>query len=276
MSFAAFFNRSLLGALLTSLLMLPAIAAIPAESQQLVLVLSSDWKAVPATLYRFERTGTAAPWQAVGAPLPAVFGKNGLGWGRGLFAAADTNGDFRREGDKRAPAGIFSLGTAFGLATPAQAAAWLGQNQWPYLHLSPSIRCIGDSHSSHYNELVDTTRVPRDWLRDEANENMRLDAIRDEGAYRWGVFVNHNHPSNPPGMQRDRISGSCIFVHIWKNAQTGTSGCTGLAKESLLTLLRWLRSDSHPVLVQLPVSEYRRLQIPWELPQVPVEPASEP
>ncbi|MGV3525151.1 MAG: L,D-transpeptidase family protein [Candidatus Sericytochromatia bacterium] len=269
MLFAAFFNKCLLACGLAALLMLPATAAIPPESKQLVLVVSSHWKAVPATLYRFERAGADTPWQPVGTPLPAVLGKNGLGWGRGLFDAADTNGDFRREGDKRAPAGMFSLGTAFGLATPAQAQAWLGSLQLPYLHLSPTIRCIGDSQSSRYNELVDIASVPRDWQDDGANENMRLDAIRDEGAYRWGIFVNHNHPSNPPGMQRDRISGSCIFVHIWKDAQTGTSGCTGLSKASLLTLLRWLRADRHPILVQLPDSEYQRLLAGWQLPNLP-------
>lgn len=263
------FPKILTGLLLSTLWASPSTAAVPPQSQQLVLVVSSDWKAVPATLYRFARSGTDAPWESVGTPLPAVLGKNGLGWGRGLFDAADTNGDFRREGDKRAPAGIFSLGTAFGLATPAQAQAWLGSLQLPYLHLSPSIRCIGDNSSSRYNELVDIATVPRDWQRDSANENMRVDAIRDEGAYRWGVFVNHNHPDNPPGMQRDRISGSCIFVHIWKDAQTGTSGCTGLAKDSLLTLLRWLRADRHPVLVQLPASEYQRLQAAWQLPALP-------
>lgn len=238
-------------------------AQIPERTQQLIVVRTADWTAIPATLERFERNAPDQPWRSLGV-VPAVVGKKGMGWGRGLVMPPEGgNADFRQEGDKRAPAGMFALGTAFGLMEAAQAAKTL---KWPYLHLSDSIRCIGDNTSQAYNSLVDVRTVQRDWQRDQANEYMRMDAIRDEGAYRWGVFVNHNVDSNPPGLQRDRKSGSCIFLHLWKGPGIGTSGCTAMSQPHMLAILRWLDPVKQPVLVQLPESEYQQLKTPWLLP----------
>lgn len=242
--------------------------SLPADSQQMLLVLTPDWQAVEGKLWRFERQHDQ--WLPVGSPVPIVVGKNGMGWGRGLFEAADTNGDFRKEGDKRAPAGIFSLGTVFGLASPTQAVREL-KLKMPYLELTEHIQCIGDRHSQHYNSLQDIRKVPADW-KTSANEQMRQIAIHDEGAYRWGVFIRHNMPENPTG--RDQVSGSCIFLHIWKNQHTGTSGCTGMASPQLVSLLQWLDQSKKPLLVQLPLAEYQRLQAKWGLPAV-TTPASE-
>lgn len=235
------------------------------NAQQLLLIVAPQWTSVSAQLQRYQRVDAHSRWEPVGTPMPVVLGRKGLGWGRGLFAASDTNGDARHEGDERSPAGIFALGTAFGLDSPAQAQAELGLKM-PYLPLSDSIRCIGDAQSQHYNELVDITQVARDWPHPNANEDMRRDAIRDEGAYHWGIFVKHNVPDNPPGMQRDRVSGSCIFMHIWKGPGIGTSGCTAMARSNLETLLRWLDAAQHPLLVQLSRADYRRLQRRWQLP----------
>jgi len=236
---------------------LPA-SPIPTESRQMIRVISADWSAVPASLQRYERSSATAPWQAVGPDIPTVLGKKGLGWGRGLHNPADAlNGDFRKEGDKRAPAGVFSLGTVFGLASPQAVAPWL---KMPYLTLTDSMRCIGANESSLYNQIVDSKKVKKDWKDDSDNEYMRLDAIRDEGAYRWGIFVNHNTPHT------DRVSGSCIFIHLWKGDGSGTSGCTAMAKEQIEILLTWLDQAKHPVLVQLPQAEYIRLKQAWELP----------
>lgn len=238
-------------------------AQVPEGAQQLIVVRTADWQAIPATLERFERTPDQS-WRSLGAPIPAVVGKKGLGWGRGLVMPPQgEKADFRQEGDKRAPAGIFALGTAFGLMDAAQAAKTV---TWPYLHLSDSIRCVGDNTSAAYNSLVDLRTVKRDWQRDQANEYMRLDAIRDEGAYRWGVFVNHNVDTNPPGLQRDRKAGSCIFLHLWKGPGIGTSGCTAMSQPNMLAVLRWLDPAKQPVLVQLPEAEYQQLRQAWLLP----------
>jgi D-alanyl-D-alanine dipeptidase len=146
---------------------------------------------------------------------------------------------------------------SLGWPPPKEVAPWL---KMPYLTLTDSMRCIGANESSLYNQIVDSKKVKKDWKDDSDNEYMRLDAIRDEGAYRWGIFVNHNTPDT------DRVSGSCIFIHLWKGDGTGTSGCTAMDKDQIEILLTWLDQAKHPVLVQLPQAEYVRLKQAWELP----------
>lgn len=239
--------------------------AIPTASRQLMLVLSDNWQAVQAKIHLFERSDATSKWHSSQPVIQAVLGKKGMGWGRGLHRHEDTNGDYRVEFDKRSPAGIFTLGTAFGLATPTQAKSWLGALKMPYLELTEPIRCVGDHDSSHYNELVDITRTKSDW-RDEPNENMREIALADEMAYQWGVFINHN--INSAQQKKDSVSGSCIFLHIWKEPTLGTAGCTAMTREDMVRIIRWLDQSKTPILVQLPRSEYERLKELWQLPQI--------
>ena len=51
---------------------------------------------------------------AVGEPTPVTIGRAGSAWGLGLHPAQ--RGPQKREGDGRAPAGVFRIGTAFGYA----------------------------------------------------------------------------------------------------------------------------------------------------------------
>ncbi|PIQ23680.1 hypothetical protein COW36_20065 [bacterium (Candidatus Blackallbacteria) CG17_big_fil_post_rev_8_21_14_2_50_48_46] len=230
---------------------------IPPQSQQMLRVISADWNAVPAKLQRFERPNSETAWQAVGSAMPVVVGKKGMGWGQGLHSKALAAPEaFRKEGDKRAPAGVFRLGTVFGLARPETVKPWL---KMPYLLLQDETRCIGARESVYYNQIVEQNQVKRDWKHDGDNENMKLDALRDEGAYRWGLFVEHNTPP-------DRVSGSCIFVHLWKGDGSGTSGCTALSKQNIEILLHWLDQSKNPILVQMPEAEYQALKAAWLLP----------
>lgn len=240
-------------------------SGIPAHSRQMLMVLTENWKAVPAKIQRYERSGVNQPWTPVGQQIQAVVGRNGMGWGRGLHRHEDTNGDYRVEFDKRAPAGIFSLGEVFGIATETQARSWLGSLKMPYTPITTSMRCIGDHNSSHYNEIVDINKTQSDW-RDDDNENMHQIAITDEKAYQWGVFINHNVNANP--QPRDNKSGSCIFLHIWKTPDTGTAGCTAMTRENMVSIIRWLDAERQPVLVQLPQAEYQRLKSNWALPEM--------
>jgi D-alanyl-D-alanine dipeptidase len=85
--------------------------------------------------------------------------------------------------------------------------------------------------------------------------------MRDVGdPYRLGIVVEHNTDPREPG------GGSCIFMHIWKGADTGTSGCTAMTIANIQALLAWLNPDDEPVLVQLPEAEYERLKKNWQLP----------
>lgn len=243
----------------------PVAPPIPNDSTQLLLVLTDGWQAIPAKLYRFDREDATGSWRPAGAPIQAVVGKKGMGWGRGLHSASDTNGDYRVEFDKRAPAGIFELGPVFGLHPEAQARKELGELAMPYTELKPGMFCIGDHASSHYNQIVDVAKTPKDWI-DDRNEDMHKIAVNDEQAYLWGVFIRHN--SDGPSTRRDRISGSCIFLHIWAGAGQGTAGCTAMARADMVSVIQWLNQAQRPILVQLPKSEYLRLKTAWGLPEV--------
>jgi len=218
-----------------------------AGSRQVVLVTTPGWDSVRGTLRRFERRGAGAGWTQVGGDFEVVVGRSGLGWGAGL-AETKGEGPSKREGDGRAPAGVFALTRAFGFAG-ATDAAWL---RMPYTSLTGGVECVDDTASDFYNRVVDRADVgAADW-----NSSERM---REVEGYRWGVAVAHN-ASAVPGR------GSCIFLHVWSGPQKGTAGCTAMEQSNLETLLRWLDAKKRPLLVQLPESEYARLRPVWKLP----------
>jgi len=55
--------------------------------------------------------------------------------------------------------------------------------------------------------------------------------------YKWGVMVRYNGDALAG-------AGSCIFLHIWRNPESPTEGCTAMAEEDLLAILGWLEQGS--------------------------------
>lgn len=212
---------------------------------QLVLVVGDGWNGSSATLVRYVRTESG--WKGVGDPVPVVLGRNGLGWGRGLHEPSAT-GPQKREGDGRAPAGLFRITSLFGVA-----AAKPAEFHMFYQPLSAGVECVDDTGSRFYNRTVNAADVEVDW---RSSEKMS----RVLPFYRWGANVAHNTSPAVPG------GGSCIFLHIWGGPAVPTSGCTAMAEEQLLDLLRWLDEAKNPMLAQLPREEYPRLRAEWGLP----------
>jgi D-alanyl-D-alanine dipeptidase len=204
---------------------------------------------VNAVLQRYERAGAGQPWRPVGSAIRAAVGRTGVAWGDGLHPGGGA-GPRKREGDGKAPAGIFALSSAFGYAG-ANEAAWV---RMPYVQVDASIECVDDSRSRYYNRRVDRDTIAQpDWT---SHEEMR----RPDPLYRWGVWVDHN--SNPPRP----MGGSCIFLHVWGGPGVATSGCTAMGEEDLRAVLAWLDRRARPVLVQLPRAEYASLRAAWDLP----------
>jgi L,D-peptidoglycan transpeptidase YkuD (ErfK/YbiS/YcfS/YnhG family) len=223
-----------------------------ANCNQLVVVVTKEWDAVPGKMFLFERSGGDRPWHPRVKGFTVVVGRNGLGWGRGLNPSADLPGPVKHEGDGKSPAGIFRLSSAFGLAEPAK----MKSVRLPYAQLTASFECVDDVKSTNYNLIVDRAKTAApDW---NGSEKMR--AVGEQ--YRLGVVVDHN--ADP----RENGGGSCIFLHIWKSAKTGTSGCTAMTRGKIESLLAWLDPSAHPALVQLPETEYKQLQTAWSLPQL--------
>jgi hypothetical protein len=252
--------KIILSCLIASLLPTLARAKEPhafSSSTQMIVVTTDSWDSPQGTLRRYERERPGNPWKAIGQPITVMVGKNGLGWGAGLLKppARDAhdpmdNDPVKKEGDGKAPAGVFHLSKAFGYA-PQEQAAW----KMPYISLTPSMECVDDEKSKFYNTLVDTATVSPDWGSHE-NENMR----RSDDLYRWGILVDHN--ANPPVPG----GGSCIFMHIWRGPTQPTVGCTAMPQADMETLLGWLDPARKPLLVQVPAEQYRRMQHRWNLP----------
>lgn len=223
-----------------------------AASRQLLVVKAPAWESGRAELQRFARPSLAADWQAVGERIPVSLGKSGLGWGRGCHRAVGAAGPVKREGDGRAPAGIFAITELFGYA--GQDSPFARAARLPYRCATRDLKCIDDPLSRHYNRLVDLGEpIDRDWVSHE-------EMLRDDERYAVGAVIAHNSRRPVAG------AGSCIFLHVWQSAGLPTAGCTAASLADISEICRWLDGDASPLLVQLPQSEYRRFRARWALP----------
>lgn len=227
------------------------------SSTEIVVVTTSDWNSVDGMLQRYQRSHPGKKWVAVGGPFAVVVGKNGLGWGSGLVPTdahgiRDSGDPVKKEGDSKAPAGVFLLSESFGYAPEAEAGA-----KMPYLPLTAAVECVDDITSQFYNRVLDDRSVKPDW---NSSEHMR----RPDDLYRWGIVVDHN--SDPPLAG----AGSCIFLHIWRGPGQGTVGCTAMPQEQMEAMLKWLDPARKPLLVQMPLRQYKKAHEKWGLPAIHV------
>lgn len=238
-------------ALLAPLAPPPPLSPLITGARQMVLVITPGWNNVRGELRRFDRASSSEPWRAAGDSISIVVGKNGIAWDP--LADPIVPGPIKTEGDGRSPAGVFSLGSAFGYA-PSAEAGWL---KLPYLHVTEGVECVDDASSSVYNQIVNRRTVASpDWKSAEK--------MREVGeAYRWGVVVNYNTPAVS-------TRGSCIFLHSANLASggsdQGTAGCTAMAQTDLHGLMAWIDPKVSPVLVQLPRVAYEKVKADWPLP----------
>ena len=223
------------------------------DAGQLVLVTTADWDATAGELRRYERT--RAGWRQVGDAAQITVGRAGSAWGIGLHPAPGDGGPVKREGDGKAPAGVFAIGTAFGYATSAHTGLHyqgMGRNDW----------CIDVPSSPLYNRIVDRSVAKAPGL-DQSTEPMRLDLHNNgDQRYREGFVIEHNVDGKVAS------GGSCIFAHLWGQPGQATAGCTAMAPGTMQATLAWLDRDRKPVFVLLPRVQYRALQQSWDLPAI--------
>lgn len=219
------------------------------HATQLALVTTADWNASAGQLRLYARG--AGGWQAEGEAMAVSIGRNGAAWGIGLHPA-QAGGPVKREGDGRAPAGVFAIGHAFGYAAHADTAL-------PYAQMQATSWCMDVPDSPLYNRIVDA-RAVGDAAVQGSSEPMRLDLHnRGDQRYRSGLVIEHNRDGR-------KGAGSCIFAHLWKAPGEATAGCTAMADGSMRRLHAWLRPAAQPIFVLLPQAEYDRLKKAWNLP----------
>lgn len=224
--------------------------ALLASSLQSIVVTTKNWLAIQGEARLFERQNINSVWQAIGKSFPVVVGKNGIVWSADVaYLLKNETREFKTEGDGKSPAGIFALTSAFGTAGKTDKI------KLPFTELIEATECVDDVKSSHYNSIVDRNQVGNfDW---KSSEKM----LAVGAQYDLGVFVEHN-------QEKQKGAGSCIFLHIWKDSDTGTAGCTAMARENMETILYWLDAKKNPVLIQLPIEDYKKFQITWKLPKL--------
>lgn len=227
---------------------IPPVKTPFAASLQAVVVMTKDWTATQGLARTFERSSPRSKWKPVGSEFPIVIGRSGLAWSPD--SASENSAVFKKEGDGKSPAGLFPLTFAFG--SEANGA----KLKLPYTEIVEFTECVDDAASFHYNTVVGRQQVGIfDWKSSE-----KMIEIKPE--YDMGVFVAYN---SYPVV---RGNGSCIFLHIWKDAGSPTSGCTAMEQENLAKITRWLDPKKTPYLIQLPENAYSKYQKSWKLPKL--------
>jgi L,D-peptidoglycan transpeptidase YkuD (ErfK/YbiS/YcfS/YnhG family) len=221
-------------------------AEVGRDVRQLIVAVADNWDSRSGKLQRFERDGRG--WRAVAPPVPALFGRHGLAWGRGVLGTSEP-GLRKTERDGRAPAGVFAIGKIYTYDAALPSGA-----DYPFHTVGKGDAWVDDPKSPNYNRhvVIDPANPPP-WFD---KQKMR----HGDFAYRWLVEVRHNSDPPVPG------AGSAIFFHIRRGPQRPSSGCTTMAESELVNLIRWLRADRNPHYALLPLAEYRAKWKSWGLP----------
>ena len=212
--------------LLAILITVASYAQIP-NTKQLIVVTTKNWSTSSGILQRYENEGDH--WHKVGKEVNIKLGRNGLGWGIGLHSIPKDAKFIKKEGDGKAPAGIFELKQAFGYFPFVV--------DYPYEVYKATDHCVDDVNSKFYNKIVDSTKIEVDY---KSKEHMRF----PKDYYKYGIVVNHNH-IDEAGAKKG--AGSCIFIHI---KSVPTAGCTVMREDEMKEIIEWLDVKSHPLLVQ--------------------------
>jgi len=192
-------------------------------ASQVILVVASNNTTHKAILQRFD------DGEKIGSPIDVNIGKNGLAYGLGITSLKlDAKEVDKKEGDKKAPIGIFELSYLFGYEKD-------DNYKMNYIQVDENYTCVDDPQSKNYNSVLN-------FIDKEAKsfEYMK----RDDVQYKLGIVVAHNDIQKP-------FAGSCIFIHVQKAVDAPTAGCTSMKFEDIKELVFWLDPKKKPVLIQV-------------------------
>jgi len=191
-----------------------ALVRLAPQSSQALLVTSQSTSSFHATLHAMEnRDGS---WRQAFPPIKALLGKQG-------FAPPGT----KREGDLRAPSGVFALKHTFGYAPSIQS-------RMPYRQVDNHDIWVDDPASSEYNR----------WVRQGQTTARSFEFLKlPDDRYKYVIVIEYNTDPVVRGV------GSAIFIHVRRGANIPTHGCVAIAEEHMRKLLAWLDPAAAPVAV---------------------------
>lgn len=186
---------------------------IPADCQQAVIVIIDHQNVISAMLFVAEKIRNT--WRTALQRVPAVIGKKGFGK--------------EREGDLKAPAGLYHISRAFGWGYT------LNEPKLPWELIDENDVWIDDPTSVYYNQQIHAEDSPCQFGK--SFERLMIPQ------YKYSIVFDYNQENIPE-------KGSAIFLHVWKNANIGTAGCTAVSEAAMFHLLHWLDATKHPIIIQ--------------------------
>jgi D-alanyl-D-alanine dipeptidase len=201
-----------------------------ANSRQLLHVETSSISATHGTMNLYERKNEHKRWKLVSS-FRVMVGRTGMARDpQNVLQLADTM-PVKHEGDGKSPAGIFQLGAVFSYHD-------LEKLHMPFVRVDTTDLCVDDENSAYYNTLIRSDSAKHDY---KSFEYMK----RRDSLYEYGVWVLYNSLPVIPG------NGSCIFIHVWRDENSPTAGCTAMSRENILKLIYRLDKKKNPLLVQV-------------------------
>ena len=180
------------------------------NAMQQCIVVTTQKNSINGKLYLLHQHNNA--WDmAIIKAIDVVIGRDGAT-------------DSKYEGDHKTPLGLYKIAYAFGKLNLTDDIIF------PYEQLTSDDKFIDDSTSLQYNT----------WVRGDTTALSYETMLRPDGLYDIGLVIEYNMQP----VIADR--GSAIFIHIWRNAQTGTEGCIAMDKDDLMHILCWLNPESTP------------------------------
>lgn len=236
--------------LLLSLLSLSAWE-LPSECEQLVVGTAKSWDSTYVSVTLYEKKGNS--WMALTQAVTGRLGKNGLAWGRGIHPYA-SKPYLKREGDGRAPAGVFQIGQAFGSHKSIKKKRNLA-----YTQVTTRDLWVEDSTSPYYNRHLRIDHEPKTtW---EKKAQMR----QNDYPHSLKLYIGHNSATAQKKAKPN--AGSAIFFHIWRNTgKSATAGCTTIPEPQLRQIISKIDPKKMPLYILLPQAELTKLRAEWKLP----------
>lgn len=130
----------------------------------------------------------------------------------------------KQEGDKKTPAGLYSIGQAFYINDKPQT----GLNTF---QITPDTYWVDDANSKFYNQKVIGTEN-KDWNSAESMYYI--------SNYIYGFTINYNTSPIKSG------EGSAIFFHV---GSTATAGCIATQEDMVIKYLNALSANNNPYIL---------------------------